>query len=486
MPPQTLTAEQTRRLNAALNALNTPELCDFRFGILDQSLGRVIINKNDEPWFALQREGLDDAVDGVSRWHVRWKDGRELADSTMALRLLNAVNRITADSMTTQLFDHNKNQNPAPSFAPTTTIEYIFLAQNEEPSTTSRRIITQTINDTVKGTVKGTVTSPDGTHYSGTITYLPELLSTLSPDACLNTTPLNMDARRISRLQRIQYTDNHQIKTAEEFQKRGPQNWYKKYPQEEPASDDAIRRLTHYLCAIIAERVRFTTPQDLAALAQPEREIDIHVQSADLQARQDNVLISDTLAHDWGLSLYRDQNVWWGVSKTGSLAYQLSDADVETLFASLGEAPLLPVPISLITGLEWKGSGHFALERNNGSWQIIQNNQRIKADANQVRRFLGTLRSAYFSEKTRLNEQSSSTDQEQSFIIHVTTPLGVESITYNRAGPGRLVRNSASEYLNILPEVLIVSDETTAALFVSAQWFQDARELLTPIESTLP
>ena len=356
-PPQELAAEAAAQWEGVLTALVEDRIAD-RTPL--PSLATVTVQRAGVESFRLERRGLADDY-GVQPWWVVWPEGAEPASQGAGETIEQALRRLAV-------------RDPIEAGEPVGPDATAILCTAEGGGTL--RVVLSAGRAWCDG-------------WSGTVTSLPEALTSLRADAQLDRRIFPVDAQRVVKLQRRWSAE---AARDEVLIRATGGSWSRSWPaQATPVDADAVARLARALARIAAERVRRTTPEDRAAVWQAEVAVRVAPVQVQRTGTENDVDLADTVPQERAWRLARRDEAWLAVDVTGGLTYQLSDADAETMLADLASTRLFPITPALVAGVIIGGTDGFRLERRGEAWSLLRGEERTPADAVAARRLLRAL-----------------------------------------------------------------------------------------------
>lgn len=385
LPVQKISQRQWRTLEGHLKELDKDYLFDFPMGMEGLPFDRIIIQHGGVENFRLQRYGVQDEsydIAGYSYWSVQWSGGREAADSEAAYRFFALFNY-------TPVTDTQLQPAEAPTDAKTVSI---ILMDGEEKELAR---MDWSADNTLQA--KFYRAKIDAEYLS----EIPiEYKQLFNGSSFLNPYLLPADARRIEKIQRLYYpgrdVNNDVPYQGELLVKQSQSNWQRTLydtiggvGRTEDADGMACSRLAMTLVNMKALSVELVNVDNMQEMKEPQYGFDLRLSAWGDQKGDDDQLLEETLARDWGMSLKYVNDQWWAMSRAQTVRYQLADEDVQSLLGGIQDTYLFSGIVSHIRSIDIQLiDDAFTLKRKSNAWNVLRAGEEQAADQLQIRRFL--------------------------------------------------------------------------------------------------
>lgn len=334
-------------------------------GILGLGVDEVAVSRGGEPWFRLVSRNAQDLDDITSRWDVVWEGGREYADPSCAVRLVEAFNGMAVDFPRIRA-----------------------AVEPPWPDAIAVRLLGKGIHQPLVLELDGrAVRSP--THVAWART-LPPPLDAISPDAFLDTLIAGRAPERVRKIQRRlldRRPPHEEVLTMDE---RGV--WARTWPAAGPVDQVAVQRLARAIAIGRAARARFAGAAERARAADPELEVAFRFAAKPAGKANDYNELEETTTSDLGLSLWREDGTWRALAADAGVVYDLADDLVDLLRQPLDEPLVLPLVPALVRTIALAaGERALTLRRVGDEWRMQAGADQGPASAIEARRLLRDL-----------------------------------------------------------------------------------------------
>ncbi|NRA40233.1 MAG: hypothetical protein HRU15_18960 [Planctomycetes bacterium] len=376
LPMQKCSARQWQSLQHVLDELDKDYLFDFSMDMEGLPFDRIIIEHGGSESYRLQRHGIQDVsydIPGYSYWSMQWPGGREAANSEIGYRLFALFNQTAVSDV--QLLDDVAVE----ASAADPQVASIILMSGEE--------VTARLNWHKDNTLVGPFHRAKITDEN--LVHLPiQYAQLFDPGMFLNPHILPIDMRRIEKIQRIYY-DEQDVKSksyyGELLNRHSQTDWQRslyvkldgrKQHRSENADGMACTRLAMFLSQLQAKKVELMAVENLTLMEDPQYGFDIRIAAWDNQKGEDDQILEETLARDWGMSLKNIDGIWWAMNRAQTVRYQLSEEHVNELMSGVQDTYLFSGVVSHIQSMDVKlQEEHYFLKQGRDQWSLHLDDQ---------------------------------------------------------------------------------------------------------------